>query len=710
LISDILFLIFFMPNRLGAEKSPYLLQHADNPVDWHPWGPEAFDRAWKEDKPIFLSIGYSTCHWCHVMERESFQNPETAVLINEVFIPIKVDREERPDLDNIYMSVCQMMISQGGWPLTIFLTADKKPFFAATYIPRETRFGRIGLLELIPRIRELWKDRRPELISSAEKLASLLREAGREERGEDLDGSILELAYRALAQRFDDEFGGFGKAPKFPTPHNLLFLLRYYQRTGKTYALEKVEKTLQAMRRGGIYDHVGFGFHRYSTDEKWIVPHFEKMLYDQAQLALAYTEGYLAIKNEEYRRTAEEIFTYVLRDLADPDGGFHSAEDADSEGEEGKYYLWTEEEIRRVLDPAEADFVLRNFNLERDGNFIDPFTGQKEGKIILHLRGPLSEPEPRERWEQARVKLFNSRAQRVHPFKDDKVLTDWNGLMIAALARGAQAFNHPAYAEAGKKAVDFILKNLQDPAGLLLHRYRDGQAAIPAQLDDYAFLILGLYELYEATFEVRFLEKALGLCGQAIKYFWDDQSGGFFLTAADGEDLLIRPREFSDGATPSGNSVMALNLLRLGRVTANPDFETRAQAIGRALSREARQSPSSFTFLMMAVDFGVGPASEVVIAGDPGREDTREMLRALRNEFFPGVVVILRPTEEESPAIVRLAGFTRDLITRGGKATAYVCRNYQCELPTTDPRDMLELLSAFAKNTGPACGAPGLKP
>ena len=698
-----------MSNRLAAEKSPYLLQHADNPVDWRPWGPEAFARAREEDKPIFLSIGYSTCHWCHVMERESFQDPEVAGLINEVFIPVKVDREERPDLDNIYMSVCQMMTGQGGWPLTIFLTPDKKPFFAATYIPRNKSFGRMGLSELIPRIRELWKDRRPELVSSAEKLVSLLQEANREEKGEDLDGSVLELAYRDLSQRFDDEFGGFGKAPKFPTPHNLLFLLRYYQRSGKTFALEKVEKTLQAMRRGGIYDHVGFGFHRYSTDEKWLVPHFEKMLYDQAQLALAYTEGYLAAKNEEYRRTAEEIFTYVLRDLADPAGGFHSAEDADSEGEEGKYYLWTEDDIRGALDPAEADFVLRTFNLEKDGNFIDPVTGQKNGENILHLQGLLSEPEHRERWEQARIRLFNSRARRVRPFKDDKILTDWNGLMIAALSRGAQAFGRPAYAEAGEKAADFILNNLRDPAGRLLHRYRDGQAAIPAQLDDYAFLIFGLYELYEATFEVRFLEKALELCGQAIEYFWDDQSGGFFLTVAGGENLLIRPKEFSDGATPSGNSVMALNLLRLGRVTANPDFETRAQAIGRALSREARQSPSAFTFLMTALDFAVGPTLEIVVAGDPRGEDTREMLQVLRGEYLPSAVILLRPTDEEAPGITRLAGFTRELKSQEGRATVYFCQNCRCELPTTDPRKVRELLSVFNKDTGPACKSPGRK-
>ena len=690
-------------NRLIHEKSPYLLQHAENPVDWYPWGPEAFEKARRENKPIFLSIGYSTCHWCHVMAHESFEDPEVARLMNDVFVSIKVDREERPDIDNIYMTVAQMMTGSGGWPLTIIMTPDKKPFFAGTYFPKESRFGRIGMMDLVPRIKEVWVTRREEVLNSADKITAALGQVSYEGPGEELDESSLRLAYDQLAQRFDDRYGGFGSAPKFPTPHNLVFLLRYWRRTGDEKALGMVESTLQAMRRGGIYDHVGLGFHRYSTDPKWLVPHFEKMLYDQALLAMAFTEAYQATGKDEYRETAEEIFTYVLRDMTAPTGGFYSGEDADSEGEEGKFYVWTEREVRQVLPAEEAELTIRAFNVEKGGNFNEEATGTRRGTNILHLDRDLgeiardlkmAEPDLRKDLEAAREKLFAARKKRIPPHKDDKILVDWNGLMIAALAGGAQVFDEPRYAEAAGHAVDFILNTLRTPKGRLLHRYRDGEAALAAHVEDYAFFIWGLIELYEATFEIRYLQTAVDLNRDMIQHFWDDGAGGFYFTADDGEKLLIRTKEIYDGAIPSGNSVAAHNLLRLGRITATPDFEEKAMKIGRAFSGSVKQSPLGYTQLMIALDFGIGPSYEVVIVGDSTAPDTKAMLKAIRARFVPNKVVILRPTEEESPEIIRLAGYTRYQSSIDGKATAYVCLNYICKTPTTDIEEMLELLDA----------------
>lgn len=688
-------------NRLKFEKSPYLLQHAENPVDWYPWGPEAFEKARRENQPIFLSIGYSTCHWCHVMEQESFEDYEVARLMNEVFVSIKVDREERPDLDNIYMTICQMMTGSGGWPLTIVMTPDRKPFFAGTYFPRENRYGQIGMLDLIPRIQEIWMNRREEVIKSADQIIAALQQYSRNEAGAELGELTLRTAYEQLAHRFDQQHGGFGSAPKFPTPHNLLFLLRYWRRSGNEKALGMVEKTLQAMRRGGIYDHVGFGFHRYSTDPLWLVPHFEKMLYDQALLAMAYTEAYQATRNPEYGQTAREIFSYVLRDMRSPRGAFYSAEDADSEGEEGKFYLWTEEEIQRALSAEDARLVMAAFSVEKGGNFNEEATGKRRGRNILHLRGELHEiasdlkiPEEqlRARLENARVKLFAAREKRVHPHKDDKILLDWNGLMIVALAKGARILDEPHYAEAAEKALDFILENMRNGDGRLLHRYRDGQAALGANVDDYAFLIWGMLEIYEATFEARCLQTALKLNDDLLKHFWDNEAGGFYFTADDAEKLLVRQKDTSDGAIPSGNSVAALNLLRLGRITANAGFEEKAVMIGRAFSKAVRQTPSACTQLLLAVDFALGPSYEVVIVGDSGSDDTRTMIRALRAHFVPNKIVLLRPSGEESPDITRLAGYTKYQSSIDGKATAYVCLNYTCKLPTTDSGKMLELL------------------
>ncbi|MFC2056819.1 thioredoxin domain-containing protein [Chloroflexota bacterium] len=690
-------------NRLAYEKSPYLLQHAENPVDWYPWSEEAFKKANKENKPVFLSIGYSTCHWCHVMAHESFEDSEVAKLMNETFVSVKVDREERPDIDGVYMTVCQIMTGSGGWPLTIIMTPNKEPFFATTYIPKETRSGHAGMLTLIPRIKELWSTRQAEVLSSAAQITASIQNTLPGTPGEGLNEPLLHLAYKQLLGHFDEQHGGFSSAPKFPTPHNLLFLLRYWKRTGNEKVLNMVEKTLQFMRRGGIYDHIGFGFHRYSTDSRWLVPHFEKMLYDQALLAIAYTEAHQATKKAEYAKTAHEIFTYVIRDMTSPEGVFYSAEDADSEGEEGKFYLWTNNEIQKALSHEQTNLAVRLFNITANGNFTDEVACRKTGRNILHLTKSINElasdlsmsvPDLRARIEELRGELFAYREKRVHPHKDDKILTDWNGLMIAALAKGSQVFDEPRYASAAKRAADFILKNVRTSEGQLLHRYRDGDAALTTHVDDYAFLIYGLLELYEATFEVNYLATALELNEDLIRHFWDHNNGGFYFAADDGERLLVRQKEIYDGAIPSGNSVAMLNLLRLGRITENADFEEKSAKIGQAFYDNVRQLPSAYTQLMVAVDFAVGPSYEVVIAGDLQSDDTRQMLDAIRGIFIPNKIVILHPTNQQPPSIDDIVPFIKDHSSIDGKATAYVCLNYTCQLPANDVGSMLELLGS----------------
>lgn len=687
-------------NRLVFEKSPYLLQHAANPVDWHPWGEEAFQKAKDADKPVFLSIGYSTCHWCHVMEHESFEDPQLAALLNEVFIPIKVDREERPDIDQIYMSVCQALTGAGGWPLTIILTPEKAPFFAGTYFPKESRFQRIGLMELIPNLSELWKKKRGELLESAEKIVNYLKQNSSPAAGE-LNKPILDKAYQQLSDRFDGVQGGFGSAPKFPSAHNLIFLLRYWHRTGENHALEMVETTLKKMRLGGIFDQIGFGFHRYSTDPYWLVPHFEKMLYDQAMLVMAYVEAFQATGKEEYAQTAREILTYVLRDMTSPEGGFYSAEDADSEGEEGLFYLWTPEEFRESLGDEGSKLFINFFNLEEGGNFFDESTKSKTGRSILYLKKNLAElreeinlteDELGDFWEKTRQMLYVIREKRIHPLKDDKILTDWNGLMIAAFAKAAAVLGEPQYALAAKNAADFIWDKLRDKEGRLLKRYRDEDAGLPAHLDDYAFLVWGLLELYEAEFDPEYLQRAINLNALMLKEFWDPQNGGLFFTAEGQTDLIIRSKEIYDGAIPSGNSVAAFNLLRIGRMTSNPDLEDKARWIGRAFSNQVSSVPMGHTQLLSAMLFAFGPAYEVVITGEEEAADTIAMLEVLNLNYYPNKVTLFRPIGIQKPSITELAEFTESQTPIDGKATAYVCKDYTCSAPTTDINEMLKLL------------------
>jgi uncharacterized protein YyaL (SSP411 family) len=638
------------------------------------------------------------------MAHESFEDPEVAGLMNEAFVCIKVDREERPDVDGIYMTVCQIMTGSGGWPLTILMTPERKPFFAGTYIPKENRQGRIGMVELIQGVQRVWKTRHGEVLSSAEQVTEALQKTSAESSAGALPGrEACRAAYETLSAQFDKSHGGFGGAPKFPSPHHFLFLLRYWKRTGEAKALEMVEKSLAAMRRGGIYDQLGYGFHRYSTDARWRLPHFEKMLYDQAMLSLACLEAYQATGKSLYADTAREIFTYVLRDLSAPGGGFYCAEDADSEGEEGKFYQWSEEEIRAALDADEAGLVIEVCGVEKEGNFLEEATQEKTGRNVLFLAKSLEQAAATrnipaeaagEKFERAREKLFRVRERRIRPGKDDKILTDWNGLMIAAMAKGAQVLDRPDYAEAAQQAARFILARMQESRGRLLHRFREGEAAVKGILDDYAFLTWGLLELYEAVFDADFLKIALELADITIGHFLDEKGGGFFFTADDGEEILFRQKDSYDGAIPSGNSVMMLNLLRLSRITGNSSLEDKALGVSRAFARNIGQIPSAYSQLMVALEFLEGPQYEIVVAGKPGAQDTKRMLDAVRHAFLPNRILLLRPQGAAGGSITKLAPYTADMNAERGRATAYVCRNFACSKPVSTIDEMLGLLQA----------------
>ena len=690
-----------IPNLLINEKSPYLLQHAYNPVQWHPWAQAAFNKALQEDKLIFLSIGYSTCHWCHVMAHESFEDMEVAGLLNKYFVCIKVDREERPDIDKVYMTACQAFTGKGGWPLTIFMTPQRQPVFGATYIPKESRPGMIGMLDLLPRIQDIWENKREEVLQAANHVVSFIGKMN-DTFSAELGKQDLTVVYQDLEAQFDKTYGGFGPAPKFPIPHQIMFLLRYSLWKGEKKASEMASKTLDLMARGGIYDQLGFGFHRYSTDERWLLPHFEKMLYDQALLAMTYAEASAVLCFPGYKEKATEIFSYVLRDMTSPAGGFYSAEDADSENEEGKFYLWTIEEIEQTLSREEAQLIADVYNVEKEGNYYEHLTGSKSGRNILHMKqswqkiassSDISEEELRRRTAKVRERLFAVREKRIHPHKDDKILTDWNGLMIAALAIGARLLRENSYLEAALQALEFIIKNMQKPDGGLLHRYRDGEAAIDANLDDYSFLIWGLIETYEAGFDERWLNKALELNDYLTEHFYDEKSGDFYFAPDFSTDLIVRQKERYDGAIPSGNSVMLLNLLRLSRITGNHKLEDRARRLIRTFAASVRQSPAGHTQFMTGMGVLENTSSEIVVVGNRSNEDTQKMLNELKCRFLPNAVIIFRSDDEPDAAITRIAPFTKDMKSIDGKATAYVCSNFTCSKPTTDIAEMLELLN-----------------
>jgi hypothetical protein len=685
-------------NRLVFEQSPYLLQHAGNPVDWYPWGDAAFERAQAEDKLVFLSIGYSTCHWCHVMEHESFEDEEVARLMNEAFVCVKVDREERPDVDDVYMSFLHANGQRGGWPMTVLLTADKEPLWGGTYFPKDQRGQRPGMLQIVPHFRDGWRENKEAWRESAAQFTELLARQQSDTSGAALTEESLAQALAQFAGSYDPEYGGFGQAPKFPIPHTHRFLLRAFARTGDDRALEMVENTFDHIVVGGVWDQLGYGFHRYSTDRTWFLPHFEKMLYDQALLAMAYTELWQITREPRHRRTVERTLEYVLRDMTDPLGGFYSAEDADSEGEEAVFYIWTEAQMQAVLGDEAGARAARYWGVEDGGNFIDQGSGQKVGASLLHLpRDPLTvavergvEPAELEAELEAwRAALFAAREERVHPLKDDKVLADWNGLMIAAFALAGRALDEPRYTTAAARAADFVLARMRDDEGRLYKRWRGGAAALDSMLEDHAFVIWGLLELYQSTLEPRWLREALALQAVQDAHFWDAGAGGYYMSPDDGEELIVRAKKIYDGAIPSGNSVAVLNLARLARLTGDTAHEERAWEVVKAFGGEvAKNGVSSHPQLLVAVDFLLGPSHEVVVVGDPQAEDTRAMLRALRDGFRPNDVLLLRPPGT-APEIVALAPFTAEHTQLAGRATAYVCENFACQAPTADIAQML---------------------
>jgi hypothetical protein len=678
-------------NRLANSQSPYLLQHASNPVDWYPWGDEAFAKAKKENKPIFLSIGYSTCHWCHVMEHESFEDSTVAAQMNEYFVSIKVDREEMPEVDHLYMSVCQAMTGRGGWPLTIVMTPDKEPFFAGTYFPKQGRGKRPGMLQLIPSLANAWKLKQNEIRKSIDKIQNYLIQVNTSSQGDDWDESMVKAAFSQYASRFDPDYGGFGKAPKFPSPHNMIFLLRYSKLFGDTIGAGMVETTLHYMRLGGVFDHIGLGFHRYSTDKRWFLPHFEKMLYDQAMISMACLEAFQFTKNEKYATMAREIFTYVLRDMTDKDGGFYSAEDADSEGEEGIFYIWTEKELVEILGEDEGQKLAKVFGFTRVGNFQEEASGHTTGnnipyfpkdREILAKKSDMNLNDFNAFIEKSRQKLFAVREKRIHPLKDDKILTDWNGLMIAALSLGGQVLGDEIYIDAAKNAARFVLNSLRDKNGKLMKRSRLGKSGLQPHLDDYSFMVFGLLNLYEATFDPSYLKSALELSTIMVDDFVDE-NGGFFIGSKDAEKLMIRAKDSYDGAIPSGNSVAAMNLFRLGKITGDTKWTNLGQKTLKAFTDQAKQSPTGFAHMLTAFMFDLKDPKEVVLVGNSNDPKTHEMIQALHENYSPNKIVLFKDTSNPD-ALSQIAPWTKDHVMVNGKPTFYVCENFACKQPTTN--------------------------
>jgi uncharacterized protein YyaL (SSP411 family) len=680
-------------NRLVFSSSPYLLQHARNPVDWYPWCDEAFEKAAREDKPVFLSIGYSTCHWCHVMEHESFEDAEVAAFLNAHFVSIKVDREERPDIDHVYMAVCQAMTGSGGWPLTVFLIPDKRPFYSGTYFPKEDRHGRPGLMRVLTALLDVWRSDRVRILSIGAELQSQLA-ATSGSQGGDVPDDVLARAVLAFTRNYDETFGGFSNAPKFPMGHALSFLLRRATDMGDDALLRMVENTLLRMHRGGIWDHLGGGFCRYAVDRRWLVPHFEKMLYDNALLLMSYTDAYQITGRMAYRTVAEGIIAYVRRELTDSRTLFYSAENADSEGEEGRFYVFTKAEFDAIAG-ARAPMLGEYFGIEDAGNF-------EHGRNILHIavdpeewarRHGMTNDEARALVDETRRALFAVRTLRVHPSLDDKILASWNGLMIAALAQAGQAFDDASLVSFSADAADALLTHMHAEGGRLLHRLRDDDVGIPGYLEDYAFVVWGLIDVYEATFESRFLRNAIALTDRMLALFHDDADGGLFHTAHDAEVLIVRSKEAYDGALPSGNAAAAYNLARLARLTGRAAYEERAEAIVRAFGASLGRHPTGSAAMLMALDFMRGSGQEIVLVGND-RESVAEMARALRTRWLPRSVLLFRSAGTADEEIA-LAPFLADMVPIHGEAAAYVCRGFTCELPAGTVEEMLSLVSGI---------------
>jgi len=677
-------------NHLINETSPYLLQHAHNPVDWYPWGEAALGKARAEDKPILLSIGYSACHWCHVMEHESFENEDIATLMNENFVNIKVDREERPDLDQIYMNAVQMMTGQGGWPMTMFLTPEGVPFYGGTYFPPHDRYNMPGFPRILASVAEAYRSQPEQVASTATAMLGELRRVGLvEESREILTTDVLDHAFRRIAANYDRTNGGFGGAPKFPPAMNLEFFLHTFYRTGAPEALDMVENTARKMAEGGMYDQLGGGFHRYSVDAKWLVPHFEKMLYDNALLSRMYLHTYQVTKNPESRRVVEETLDYVVREMTDDSGGFYSSQDADSEGEEGKFFVWSRQEVLEVLGDHDGDIFCQYYDVTERGNF--------EGQNILHItksiedvagKNKISGDQLQAMLSTGRQKLFELREQRIKPGRDEKILTSWNGLMLGSFAEASAILDRPDYRKVAEANARFLLTHARRD-GLLLRTYKDGEAKLNGYLEDYAGLLDGLLSLYEATGELTWIESAVSLADKMIEQFWDESSGGFFFTGNSHEQLIIRSKEFMDNATPSGNSIATLSLLRLGLLTGNEDYQRRATAVLRLMADQIRRYPSAFGFALCAVDFYLGSPLEVVVVG-PANAALDDLLQAVRRTYVPNrVIAICHEEYDQAAALIPLFNGRNTL---AGQPTAFVCHDNTCQKPANTAAELLKQL------------------
>jgi hypothetical protein len=682
-------------NRLANETSPYLLQHKNNPVDWYPWGKEALEKARAEDKPIFLSIGYAACHWCHVMEHESFESDDVAAALNKDFIAIKVDREERPDLDEIYMTAVQMMTGSGGWPMTIFMTPDLKPFFGGTYFPKEDKFGRPGFKNLCTQLAEVWKTRRDEVNKTANELTNAIvtHSSGGSEAGDLPTQATLDRAIKQLTDAFDSRDGGFGQAPKFPPSWSISMLLRHHQRTGDKNSLKMATKTLDRMAMGGMYDHVGGGFHRYSTDAQWLLPHFEKMLYDNGQLCQIYLEAYQLTGKPYYKRIVTEILAYIEREMLDENGGFYSSEDADSEREEGKYYIWAHAEIETILGKEDAERFSDFYALKSKGNFHSPEHYHK-GFNIPHIPDEAN-PHGLD-WtgiDVMRAKLLAVRDKRVHPLLDDKVLSAWNGLMISAFAQSAQALGEDRYYQRAAASARFVLDNMRTPQGGLLRSHRKGQSKIIAFLDDYAAMIGGLVDLYETDFDPAWLKSAEELATILIRDYWDSENGAFYFTVPGQTDLLTRTKPTYDGAIPSGNSMAAVQLPRLGKLLDNADFASKAETILRLNSKDLNGSPRAYTHMLRGADFFINPPKEIAIAGNPTDAATLALLRSVRETYVPSKIVARLDTTADAAAQGARIPLLKGKGLVDNKPAAYVCKNFACRLPVTTTEALIKLLN-----------------
>ncbi len=689
-------------NHLIGEQSPYLLQHAYNPVEWYPWGDKAFEIAKREDKPIFLSIGYSTCHWCHVMKRESFSDDSVASLMNKYFINVKVDREERPDIDAIYMRVHQLMNKSGGWPLTIIMTPDAKPFYTATYIPKETMHGRIGMLDLIPQIAKVWNDDKENILSSADDITDALKEnllGGGNDSVPKFSEEIFHRTFNHLLAQYDQRWGGFGQKPKFPSAHQISFLFRYGKYYKNTKATEMALHTLVMMRSGGIYDHIGYGFHRYSTDEKWLLPHFEKMLYDQAMLVVAYVEAWQVTGDSKYKATAQEILEYVQRDMSSKSGGFYSAQDADTDEVEGKFYVWESSEIKELLS-QKADRFKKSYSIKAQGNYKEEVEGHGAGGNILHTPKKLSSLaneegvsilELEKDLSESRKILFEAREKRTHPFKDNKILLDWNSLMISAFARAGAAFGKEKYVNIAKKSAGFIKQKMIKDNGELHHRYREGNVGIDAHINDYAFYTRALIDLYESTFDIEYIKDAISLMKKTNHLFLDKKNGGYYFAKEGESQLISRNIESHDGAIPSGNSIMLENIIRLGKITGLTHYEKSASELISRFASQIKQSPLGFTQFQSAALYAFKGGFEIVIVAKEGDEQVRNILKEINSRFIPNKVIIVRPDGDEVE-IAKIAEYVEMQYSIDGKATIYVCENFTCQSPSTDIKTMLKYL------------------